>query len=318
LKENYVVMRTRQIRLLFVIGAGLCLILWAFWYVRHLGPPPMGNGPAGPVVPREPFCRIWTERKVKLLGIGDSITAGFGVAPERTYFQMLLKNPTYDDPVIKGINLSAVLPNLTAENLALSGSTSLGHLGILEDSLKRQPENTFGLVVMTTGGNDLIHNYGRIPPREGAMYGATLEQARPWIANFEKRLSAMLDRLEAAFPGGCLIFLADIYDPSDGVGDAPIAGLPNWPDCLKILAEYNGVLRRAAEKRPSVILVPLHNTFLGHGFHCRRRSHPNYRPDDPYFWYAANIEDPNQRGYDAIRRLFLQTIARERNRIVGE
>ncbi len=46
---------------------------------------------------------------------------------------------------------------------------------------------------MTTGGNDLIHNYGRSPPREGAMYGATFEQARPWIENFDKRLGEMIE-----------------------------------------------------------------------------------------------------------------------------
>jgi hypothetical protein len=34
---------------------------------------------------------------------------------------------------------------------------------------------------MTTGGNDLIHWYGATPPREGAMYGASLAQAQPWI-----------------------------------------------------------------------------------------------------------------------------------------
>ena len=35
-----------------------------------------------------------------------------------------------------------------------------------------QPDDVFGLVVMSSGGNDLIHWYGRTPPREAAMYGA--------------------------------------------------------------------------------------------------------------------------------------------------
>ena len=30
-----------------------------------------------------------------------------------------------------------------------------------------------------------------------------------------------------------------------------------------------------------------------------------YRAEDPHYWYAPNIEDPHNRGYDAIRRLFL-------------
>ena len=36
---------------------------------------------------------------------------------------------------------------------------------------------------------------------------------------------------------------------------------------------------------------------------------PAYRADDPHYWYYANIEDPNERGYDAIRRIFLNEIA---------
>ncbi|MBN2580090.1 MAG: SGNH/GDSL hydrolase family protein [Pirellulales bacterium] len=278
----------------------------------------MGSGPAGPTVERESFLHPWTGREVLLLGVGDSITAGFGVPSERTYFQMLLKNPPGDDPAMQGINLPAMLPNLKAENLARSGSTSSEHLTILENQLEEQSPDVFGLVVMTTGGNDLIHNYGRTPPREGAMYGATRKQARPWIANFEKRLDAMLDRIEAAFPGGCLILLADVYDPTDGVGDAAAAGLPDWPDGVKILRAYNDVLHRAAEKRESVVLVPLHDAFLGHGFHCRERFQPHYRPEDPYYWYAWNIEDPNTRGYDAIRRLFLRAVAGQRERIAEE
>jgi lysophospholipase L1-like esterase len=308
----------RWIRLFLLLAVGGILIWGAWWYRGRFLPKPMGSGPAGPTVERQAFNRAWSRRKVLLLGVGDSITAGFGVPPERTYFEMLLKNPPDDDPAMQGLNLPAVLPNLEAKNIARSGTTSYDHLAYVTSCLKKQPDDVFGLVVITTGGNDLIHNYGKTKPRENAMYGATFEQAKPWIAEFEKRLDGLLDRLEAALPGGCLIFLADIYDPTDGVGDAPVGGLPNWPDCLKILQAYNDILHRAAEKRKSVILVPLHDTFLGHGFHCRERSHPNYRPEDPYFWYAGNIEDPNVRGYDAVRRLFLRAIASQRERIAAE
>ena len=36
----------------------------------------------------------------------------------------------------------------------------------------------------------------------------------------------------------------------------------------------------------------------------------NYRLANPASWYALNREDPNIRGYDAIRRLFLIEIAK--------
>ena len=129
---------------------------------------------------------------------------------------------------------------ICAENLASpAGGTSIMHADTIRDRLLPQDADTFGLVVITTGGNDLIHDYGRSPPREGAMYGATAEQARPWIDNFRQRLEEMISLFEARFPGGCAIFLADIYDPSDGVGGPANVSLPRWPDFLAVLAAYN-------------------------------------------------------------------------------
>lgn len=58
----------------------------------------------------------------------------------------------------------------------MSGSTSLDHARNQIPEIETQPVETLGVVVMTTGGNDLIHLYGRTPPAEGAMYGATMAQ----------------------------------------------------------------------------------------------------------------------------------------------
>ena len=122
---------------------------------------------------------------------------------------------------MRGLCLSRALPNLDGTNLAVSGSTSLNLVAVIDGRLKRHDPKVFGLVVMTTGGNDLIHNYGKTAPKEGAMYGATLEEAKPWIDAFRIRLDGMLEKIDSRFPGGCEIFLCDIYDPTDGVGDAP-------------------------------------------------------------------------------------------------
>ena len=209
---------------------------------------------------------------------------------------------------MQGVCLSAVLPNLQSENLAISGTSSLQHLSVIQEQLTTHDEDVFGLVVMTTGGNDIVHWYGRQPPKEGAMYGASLQQARPWIDAFAERLDQMLDLIESRFPGGCEIYLGDIYDPIDGVGDAPSVFLPDWPDGLAIHTEYNRVLRAAASERDNVHLAPLHATFLGHGSHCRQFWRGVYDAEDPTYWFYENIEDPNDRGYDAIRRVFLNAI----------
>ena len=145
------------------------------------------------------------------------------------------------------------------------------------------------------------------------MYGATFEQARPWIAAFERRLDRMIADIRAAFPGGCHIFLANIYDPTCGAGDIETAGLPPWPDGLRILRAYNDVIARCAARpahRGVVHLVNLHDAFLGHGIHCTKPWSRHYDSGDPTYWYYTNLEDPNDRGYDAIRRLFLREMAR--------
>lgn len=297
---------------ILVLSAGGCYAYIHFYLSR-----PIGSGPAGPAVASGPFTDIWTRRAVHVVGIGDSVTAGLGAkSPAHSYVQRLIQNPSDETTDMLGKSLSVVLPNLTWENLALSGSTSIHHLDLMREKLTPQPASVFGLVLMTTGGNDLIHSYGRSPPREGAMYGASLSQAQPWIEAFALRLEAMLQHLDATFPGGYELYLANIYDPTDGVGDAPSIFLPPWPDGLAIHAQYNQALATASASREYVFLVPLYETFLGHGSHCRQFWRPHYDASDPHYWFFDNVEDPNDRGYDAIRRVFLTTItSRTRLRI---
>jgi len=202
-----------------------------------------------------------------------------------------------------------VLPNLTVENYSGNGRTSIECGEDQVTAITPRDRQAFGVIVLTVGGNDIIHMYGRIPPREGAMYGATLEEAKPWIDAYEKRLDTIVAAVETAFPGGCQIFLANIYDPSDGFGHPEVAGLPKWPDMLGILDAYNACIARCAERHRHVTLVDMHGLFLGHGITCRWFWSEHYDGDDPHYWYFTNIEDPNDRGYDALRRLFLCKMA---------
>jgi lysophospholipase L1-like esterase len=307
--------RFRRIRSL--LGIGGLLIALAAGYVHFYLYLPQGSGPAGPLVGRAPFEAIWTNRKVLLVGIGDSVTAGFGASRGKSYFDRLVVNPPDEFAELQGVSLSRVLPNLETLNISLSGSNSLQHLDHIRDRLPVQPADQFGLVVMTTGGNDLIHWYGQRPPQEGAMYGATLDQAQPWIDSYGQQLDTLFEQIRGRFPGGCLIFVADIYDPSDGAGDPESVWLPAWRDCLPILTAYNAKLREIAANHPEVRVVPVHDAFLGHGIHCRKFWRAKFRPADPHYWYHENIEDPNDRGYDALRRVFLNSIAAERDTISG-
>lgn len=300
--------------MLVVLLAGLVLIGTAAAYLFFSFSLSAGSGPAGPAVDRHSFSAPWTQRHVLLVGLGDSVTAGFGARKGYSYFDRLAKNPTDEFSELNGMCLATVFPNFQCTNLSVSGSTSSE---VPQRQLILLPTNTpdiFGLVVITTGGNDIIHNYGHTPPREEAMYGATIEEAKPWVENFSRRLESTVTQIESRFPGGCEIFLANIFDPTDGIGDAQRAGLPAWKDSISILGAYNAVLRRTTEIHPGVHLVDMHHAFLGHGIHCTQFWREYFDRRDPHYWFFYNLEDPNERGYDVIRRLFLLEIAKAKSR----
>src|SRR5690349_9201089 len=85
---------------MLLVGGG---IYWHFW--RSL---PTGEGPAGPVVSCEAFRHHWTERRVILVGMGDSVTAGFGASEKHSYFDRLVTNTADESPDMQGICLSSV------------------------------------------------------------------------------------------------------------------------------------------------------------------------------------------------------------------
>jgi lysophospholipase L1-like esterase len=312
---NYKNMQARFKRIVLVLLIGLLLIagMGAFLFFRFARP--VGTGPAGPAIVRESFSHPWTSRKVLLVGLGDSVTAGFGARKGYSYFDRLVKNPADEFPELNGICLPAILSNFVSTNLAISGSTSSEVPARQLSLLATNDPNVLGIVVMTTGGNDIIHNYGRTPPREEAMYGATFEEAKPWVDNFGRRLNSTLEQISNRFPGGCEIFLANIFNPTDGFGDAERAGLPAWKDSTQILDAYNAVIRHAADTHPNVHMVDIHGAFLGHGIHCTQFWRAHFDRHDPHYWYYANLEDPNERGYDVIRRLFLIEIEKAKSRL---
>jgi hypothetical protein len=268
---------------------------------------PIGTGPAGPGVPLEPFTQVWSVDETVLLGIGDSVTRGFGASRRCSYFELLIQNDDSLHPDMKGRALRHVLPNLKSVNMAENYTVSQHHLERQIPRIEVFPAEVKGIVVITSGGNDIIHDYGRTPPRDGAMYGCTYKQALEWKPEFRRRLEGIIEAVTDKFPGGCEILLANVYDPTDGVGDIENAPprLPPWPDGIRVLGLFNQVIAETCDAYDNVHLVDMHSLFLGHGIHCGDKRNRYYREEDPHYWYFDNLEDPNDRGYDAIRRLFL-------------
>lgn len=75
---------------------GLC---WYFLIGRFLHP--VGEGPAGPHVNPQVFAHIWSNDKYLLLGLGDSVTAGYG-SSYGGYFDLMAKNDDAVYPEMRG------------------------------------------------------------------------------------------------------------------------------------------------------------------------------------------------------------------------
>src|SRR5580698_6788733 len=74
-----------------LLGAFLLSASYYFWISR-----PIGKGAAGPAVDRNSFQKPWITRPVLLVGIGDSVTAGFGARKNYSYFDLLITNSLDD------------------------------------------------------------------------------------------------------------------------------------------------------------------------------------------------------------------------------
>jgi hypothetical protein len=307
-------MRWYSFRWRVLILAMLLIVMvsgYAAWRV-HLATRvlPMGTGPAGPAISGEVFKQEWSGHKFVMIGIGDSITRGLGASKRHSHFQLLLQNDDDQYPDMKGCDLSSVLPNLQSKNWARDFTVSQEHIDDQIPLIETYPPNVHGIVIMTSGGNDLIHDYGRSKPVDGAMYGCSYKQAVVWTENIKQRVITFVEGAMAKFPGGCDVFLANIFDPTDGVSDPQAKGLPRWRGASKIVRLTNRKLAEICSQYENVHLVDIHSTFLGHGIHCTEKWRKYYQEDDPGHWYYYNLEDPNRRGYDAIRRLYLEEIVR--------
>ena len=129
----------------------------------------------------------------------------------------------------------------------------------------------------------------------------------------------MLDFITEKFPGGCEIYIANIYDSGERGGqESPGIDLPNWKDGLAIHAAYNEVIVECARSRNHVHVVPIYEILFGHGPDCQQFWRTIYDWEDPAYWHYINIRDPIDHGYDAVRRKFLQVILKNTKLRSGE
>jgi lysophospholipase L1-like esterase len=250
--------------------------------------------------------------ELHVIGFGDSVTTGYCSSPGKSYFELLLDNDDDAYPAFAGRDLRSRFAAVTDNNKALDGATSCDFSdGGIRAVLQADPDTSKPTVLLVTlGGNDLIHDYGCGNPHECAAYCADLEDATVWAQGFKERMLGFFRAADEEIDGELFVFIGTIYDPTDGIGDIENASipLPPWPDGLEVLELYNRTIADIASQ-VGATLVDVHAAMLGHGLHYNDESHPRYDATDPSYWYCANLEDPNDKGYAAIREAFWTSVA---------
>jgi lysophospholipase L1-like esterase len=175
-------------------------------------------------------------------------------------------------------------------DLTYDGATTSGVLERQLPLMDRPPD----LVTITMGGNDLMGAYGDTAAAEAVIRAAV------------ERADVILGRIAAAFARTRRIVVSTVYDPSDGTGAVPGAGLPPWPDGPRLVRALNAGLAGVAARRGAVV-ADIHAHFLGHGAAAGDPGQPHPRPDDRELWYCGVIE-PNAWGAHEIRRTWWRTI----------
>jgi lysophospholipase L1-like esterase len=186
-----------------------------------------------------------------------------------------------------GNDLISRFPGIERANLAEDGAT----IGDVFGEQLTQVEDTDEpvLITLTVGGNDLLSAFGSHPKK------GLLEKIERDIA---EAYDFLVDHLRGRFPHGTLI-VNTIYDPSDRSGRIPGVYDELGPLPLEILDRMNDHIRALAIGTPRVLLADLYAHFLGHGV--------SVGDDDRWYWKRSLIE-PNARGANEIRRLWLEVV----------
>ena len=236
--------------------------------------------------------------------MGDSISAGVGANSRAvdSYFALLYRNADATWPEESETDLASRFgDDITLVNVAQGGATAPAMRRLQVARLENQldfPVQGHSIAVITIGGNDL---QGAIVTRQ--FTGSVMTNA---LASIRETVEFLQDA--ERFPDGVSIYLAAVYDPSDGVGfiqgcffnleipDA-VAALDVWRDEYIALGEELGFA-----------VVDVLGAFHGHGLYATDPNNEFYDTDDPTQWFDGDCIHPNPRGHNELRRLFFESI----------
>lgn len=261
-------------------------------------PPPTGTGEVDPDVHNEIPAGYSPVDPVRLLFLGDSITEGYGASDSAHEYTALLQQNTPAWPGFDAIDLETSYPGIVdvidvSEGGATTSDLESRQLGELDDLLV-YPVSGETIVVVTIAGNDMQE--ALIPLVDAAT---VVDRA---LTNLGQIADYFLD--PAKFPDGVFLYMTNVYEPSDGYGQAAgcFFGIDYSAD-LPELDRFNDTFADLGADRGFAVL-DLRGHFLGHGFYADDSSIAGHDPADPTIWFAPDCIHPNDRGHHELRRLF--------------
>lgn len=245
-----------------------------------------------------------TDMPARVIFIGDSITAGNGASKNKLdYVHLLQENADETWPVFADADFAGAwggVPEVIDESVPGATTASLAY-GQLEDVAEAVGDTVSGhtAVVVTIAGNDV----------QALLFSPNdLPEA---LVDIDANLEVMYEFFgdTARFPDGASIYLANVYEPSDGVGQADecFFGL-DLTSALATLDAVNAATRAQAEAKGGAWL-DMHGHFLGHGYYAGDSENPYHQADDPSLWFDEDCIHPNDRGHHEIRRLFWHALS---------
>lgn len=186
-----------------------------------------------------------------------------------------------------GNDLVSRFPAVEYENLAADGATIGDVFG--EQLPRLTPSEEPTLLTLTIGATDLFSAFSNRPkPSLADRIAKDIAEAFEFL----------VDAVRRARPSSLLI-VSTIYDPSDRTGR--VRGIFDEAGSLQLRAldALNESIRKIATGTPGVLLGEIYGHFLGHG---------ETAPEADRWYWRRSFLDPNARGANEIRRVWMEAL----------
>ena len=261
-----------------------------------------------PGPPLDPDVATWWPAEVpfdtatRVMFFGDSITWGYGISnSENRYTSLLIENNDDRWPDFEGDTLTDRYGPLEVLDYSVNGAVTrevrYNQIPYMESTLPDVIEG-HTLVFMTIGGNDLAATlYGQSDLDEVA--GEVDDNLRGIAESFAD---------PARYPDGATLFLSNVYEPTDGEGQADACFLGLNVSALEPVLDEINTNSLALAHEFGFAWIDLRGHFRGHGFNHDNPSIEAYDEEDPSLWLQDDCIHPNARGHHELRRLFLAAV----------